>query len=162
MDYDVYIDAKKIELKKDKEIISLVYNTGDGTVAVKPKRLFPISKPFSHISFIDKGDNEIGVLKSFKELPKEIRDHVKKVLDHFYFIPHILEIVELTEEYGMGHWSVITDKGQREFDVRNRNTDIKVIQGNRILIKDADDNTYEIPDYDKLSPKSKSLIDGEI
>ncbi len=161
MDYNIYIDAKKIKLKKDEETVSLVYNNGNESVAVRPKRLFPISRPFSHISFIDENDNELGVLKSLKELPKETRDHVKKILDQFYFIPHILEIISLTEEYGMGHWSVVTDKGRREFDVRNRNTDIKVIQGNRILIKDADDNTYEIPDHDKLSPKSKTLLDGE-
>lgn len=57
---------------------------------------------------------------------------------------------------------MVTDRGDRIFDVQSRNTDIHLLDGGRILIRDADNNRYEIPDYRKLSKKSYNLLEGEI
>ena len=44
------------------------------------------------------------------------------------------------------------------FDIRNIYRDIKLLYDGRALIRDSDDNRYEIPDIKKLDAKSMSLL----
>ncbi len=163
MDKDIFIKAEEIILKNDPTGKASLYFIRDGEeMQVKPKRLFPLTSPLSYINFLDRSNRDVGILKSVKDLPHECREFLENFLDQYYFIPKILEIHSLTEDFGMGHWVVTTDRGEREFDVRNRNTDIKAIKGRRILIKDADENTYEITDYSRLPARSRALLEGEI
>ena len=52
--------------------------------------------------------------------------------------------------------------GNREFDIKNRQSDIKTVYGNRVLIRDANDNRYEIPDWEKLDIKSFKKISTDL
>jgi hypothetical protein len=163
MDMNIFIKPEDIVLKNDLTGKSSLYFIGNGEeIQVMPKRLFPLTNPAAYINFLDTDNRDLGILKNVKNLSHECREFLENFLDQYYFIPKILEIHSLTEEFGMGHWTVSTDRGEREFDVRNRNTDIKPIKGRRILIKDADENTYEITDYSMLPAKSRALLEGEI
>ncbi|MEG1743471.1 MAG: DUF1854 domain-containing protein, partial [Clostridia bacterium] len=55
-------------------------------------------------------------------------------------------------------WTVKTDRGVRSFDIKNRNRDIKILFDDRILVRDADDNRYEIPNMKSLSKESLSIL----
>ena len=92
----------------------------------------------------------------------ESRAAVEDALKEYYLIPKITKILEREEKYGVLKWTVETDRGLRSFDIRNRQTDIKTIYGNRVLIKDADDNRYEIPDWEKLDMKSFKKISTDL
>ena len=163
MDKNIFIKSEDVVLKNDLTGKDSLYFIRDGEeTQVKPKRLFPLTSPSSFINFLDTDNRDVGILKNVKDLSYDCREFLENFLDQYYFIPKILEIHSLTEEFGMGHWKVTTDRGEREFDVRNRNTDIKAIKGRRILIKDADENTYEITDYSQLPARSRVLLEGEI
>ena len=88
----------------------------------------------------------------------ESREAVEEALREYYLIPRIIRILDRDEKYGILKWTVETDRGIRSFDIRNRQSDIKTIYGNRVLIKDSDDNRYEIPDWEKLDIKSYKKI----
>ena len=45
---------------------------------------------------------------------------------------------------------------------RNRHNDIKILYDGRILVKDSDDNRYEIRDVEKLDKRSRMLLNNEI
>ena len=53
------------------------------------------------------------------------------------------------------------DRGPCEFQIR-LNTDIKVFYDNRVLIRDVNDNRYEIPDYTKLDKHSLHVLGTQI
>ena len=58
-------------------------------------------------------------------------------------------------------WETETDKGTRRFEVTSRR-DVKKIGKRRIIVKDADGNLYEIPDYAILDQKSIILLESVI
>ena len=44
------------------------------------------------------------------------------------------------------------------FEIRNHLTAIKPLYDGRVLIKDANDNRYEIPDIKKLDKRSRRML----
>jgi len=54
---------------------------------------------------------------------------------------------------------VETDHGPVSFRIRNRHSDIKQLYGtNRVIIRDSNDNRYEIPDLTTLDVHSQRLL----
>ena len=77
----------------------------------------------------------------------------------YYLIPKITRVVLCEEKFGSIKWEVETDRGPVKFRIRSRHSDIKKMHGsNRIIVRDTNDNRYEIPDYTVLDPHSKRLL----
>lgn len=158
-----FVKADSIALKPGPDKAIALYFMQDGeSTRITPKRLFPLTKPYAYIRLLDPDNRELGILKNTSLLPRQAREFIEHRLDQYYFIPRITDIHDIREKYGISHWVVTTDRGRREFDVRSRSTDIKVFNKKRILIKDADENTYEIPDEEQLPPHSRLFLQGEI
>ena len=66
--------------------------------------------------------------------------------------------MESDEKFGSLTWKVETDRGTVAFRIRNRHSDIKCLDGKRVLIRDTNDNRYEIPDYTTLDMHSRRLL----
>lgn len=163
MDEPLFIDGKQLLLKKDDRNRQTLYlrHDSDTEIAVTPRRLFPLSRPDEYIYFIDEDEKERGILRQLREAPRPVKEFISSWLEEYYFIPCITEIHTIEEEYGISHWMVTTNRGKRGFEIRNRSTDIIILDNRRILLKDVDDNTYEIPDYGELPQKSQMLLEGE-
>lgn len=158
-----FIDGQDIKIKGYREnSLQVDYNGGGKREGVKPRRLFTISNPYSYIQLVQESGAEIGILKDMDSLDAESQRVLKEALDKFYVIPQIVEIKDIYEEYGVSRWDVVTDRGNRVFDVQSRHTDIHLLDGGRILIRDADNNRYEIIDYRELSRESYKFLEGEI
>ncbi len=151
----------RIELKTG---ISLRITLRDGQVYddVEPRRMFPISNADMFILIVDKEDNELFIIKDLKQLDKESYKNISTALDRYYLIPKIREIKRIEEKFGSLKWWVKTDRGDYEFDIQHRHSDIKLLSSGRVLIRDANDNRYEIPNYRKLPRKSQYLISGDL
>ena len=126
------------------------------------KRLFPMTKPFSYIQIVDEANKEIGILKDTSSVDYKSQMYISEYLDEFYFIPKIQEIHDIQEEYRISRWDVTTDKGRCAFEVLSRTTDIHVLEEGKVIVRDADNNRYEIPDYRKLPRRSRRLLENEI
>ena len=61
----------------------------------------------------------------------------------------------------MPRWQVETDRGPRTFEIRSSRRDMRVLSAGRILIRDADGNLYEVPDYRQLDPQSRALVETQ-
>ena len=59
-------------------------------------------------------------------------------------------------------WTVETDHGIITFEIRNHNASVKPLYDGRVLIKDANDNRYEIPDIKKLDKRSQAMLDPKL
>jgi hypothetical protein len=56
----------------------------------------------------------------------------------------------------------MTDRGERTIRIKNRHSDIKTLYDGRILVRDANDNRYEIPDVSALDKHSQKLLSHEL
>ncbi len=132
----------------------------DGTVyePLEPRRLFPVNRADEYITLLDSENKEVGIIRTITDLDKDSRQVVRNSLDDFYLVPHITRIVSISEKYGTLHWCVDTDRGIKEFDIRNRNTDIRVYDDGRVRVRDSDDNRYIVEDFRNLDAHSKKLL----
>ena len=156
------LDAKNIKVYRNK-LDDLVVEMLDGSIyeKVKVMRAFPLSNPREFIILRDEEDNEIGLIERLKDLRSKSKKVLVDELQKSYFIPKITKIKDLDEKFGASQWEVETNKGTHTINVKNRE-DIKLLPSGRVLIKDADGNRYEIPDYRKLDSRSIALLETEM
>lgn len=149
-----------LKLERDAAGALKLIQDNNPPVDVKVSRLFPLTNPMQYIVLSDSDGDEICMLKDVVELDTESADALRAELDRIYFLPRIKHINSLRESMGILQWSVDTDKGPREFEVRSRD-DIRFLRHKRaqIIIKDMDGNRFEIWDAARMDPRSRGLMD---
>ncbi len=156
----LYVDRTSGSLRRsDLYLVTLI--TADGTVYknLEPKRLFPVTRPDSYITLLDEKEKEVALIRNMQELDEQSREALTDCFREYYMIPKITKVLACDDKFGIVHWTVETDRGQVHFRIRNRNSDIKHLWGsNRILVRDSDDNRYEIEDYTTLDTHSRYLL----
>jgi hypothetical protein len=156
----IYVDkyTGKIE-RTDVYHVRLTMRDGSVFEKLEPRRLFPISKSSMFITLLDANEREVGFIRDFEELDKDSQKALEECFAEYYMIPKITRVVESTEKFGSLKWTVETDHGLVSFRIRNRHSYIKQFYGtNRILIRDSNDNRYEIRDYTVLDSHSQRLL----
>ncbi len=154
-----YIDSDEVRITRGEAYtLNLEFFDGRKFEEVEARSLFPISGPKRYITLLDSDGKEIAVIRNLDTIMPESREAVEDALKEYYLIPRILKIIDRDEKFGVLKWTVETDRGIRTFDIRNRQSDIKTVYGNRVLVKDSNDNRYEIPDWEKLDIKSFKKI----
>jgi len=142
---------------------------------IVPKRPFPLSIP-EFIIFIqsqpsdqEKGsevqgkageepqNQEICMLKDYRELDEKSCLNLEHVLEKIYFIPRVLRVVRLETSGDEFEWEVLTDRGSRIFHTRSRRQVINM--GTRIVVIDTNDNIYNIDAIEKLDGRSRMLLE---
>ena len=136
----------------------------DGTVIedLEPRRLFPVNDTNNYISLLDADGHEHGIIRSLESLDKESRALLCEILEEYYIVPKITSVLEVYEKGSINRWTVLTDHGQCSFQIRARYVDIKLFPNGRILIRDTNDNRYEIPDVRKLDKHSMHELNSQI
>ena len=133
---------------------------GDRTYGrVRVKRAFPLTRDDRFIVVQDRDGKEIGSLSRLDALDPASRQAVEEELERAYFTPRIQRIAKVTTAYRVPRWEVETDRGPRAFEIYSSRRDIRVLDGGRVLVQDADGNRYEIPDYRRLDPASRALVE---
>jgi hypothetical protein len=120
--------------------------------------MFPITGLDKYIALMDSEGNEIAVIRNVDDLSPDSRKVVKNCLKEYYMMPRITQFIEMSERFKIWMWTAETDKGTCTFEIRNHLTAIKPLYDGRVLIKDANDNRYEIPDVNKLDKRSQQMI----
>lgn len=126
-------------------------------VCVQFRRLFPISRPARYVAMLDASGGGLGILRDPEKLDRESRKVVEAELDHHYFVPKVLRIESVTAKHGKSLWRVQTDRGSREFEVRDRREQVRAMD-RRVLIVDTMDCRYEIEDIEALDSGSQRLL----
>jgi len=134
---------------------------GEESVDVRALRAFPVSGKADYVSFLNKDDKEIALVARPGKLDRESRSALHNALDKMYYVPKISQVYKLTEKMGVTNWRVMTDCGFASFEVVDRQH-IRKLPNNRLLIKDADGNRFEIEDTLRLDDRSQVLIRSEI
>jgi len=156
------LNPKEIQICRDEHgKLRLIFENGEKITVKRVVRAFPLTMPWRYIILIDENGREIGLLRDIKELDEPSIRVLKEELEKAYFIPKIKKIRQIKEEFGVLIWDTETDKGPRRFEVTSRRN-VKKMGKRRIIIRDADGNLYDIPDYACLDQKSIILLESVI
>jgi hypothetical protein len=154
-----YIEGPEVRITAyDKIFVNVEFYEGEVLTELEPRRLFPISGLTKYVTLLDNEGKERAIIRDLNSLMPESRDAVLGCLKEYYMIPRIKRLIKRTEKFSIWMWTVETDRGIYTFEIRNSLTAIKILYDGRILILDANDNRYEIPDLYKLDKRSIRLI----
>jgi len=162
-DFSVNIlDPSKIRIRRDGSgRLRAILDDAEEFRVKRIVRAFPLTMPWRYIILIDENDREIGLIRNIGDLDENSMRILKDELERVYFIPKITKIYQIKEEFGVLIWETETDKGPRRFEVTSRRN-VKKMGKRRIIIRDADGNLYDIPDYANLDQKSLVLLESVI
>ena len=155
----IYIDRYTGKIKRT-DIYLVTLTLKDGTVIenLEPRRLFPVTNADMFITLLDHNEKEVAFVRDLEELDEASAEELRKCFKEYYRIPQIIKLLESDEKFGSLTWTAETDRGVVSFRIRNRHSDIKCMNGRRVLIRDTNDNRYEIPDYTVMDAHSKHLL----
>ena len=122
---------------------------------------FPFTAPneFLSVRTADDKMEELGIIENINDFDNKTVDIIKKQLEIRYFMPKITKVYSVKEEYGHTYWSVQTNKGKHKFTSPSGSSGSVIRKENRVIIKDSDQNRYEIPDITKLTAKEMKKLD---
>ena len=154
-----YIEGPEVKFtENDKIFVAAEFYSGEKFTELELHRMFPITGLTKYIALLDKEGNEIAVIRNIDDLLPESKKVVENCLTEYYMIPRITRFIKMSEKFKIWMWTAETDKGICTFEIRNHITAIKPLYDGRVLIKDANDNRYEIPNVNDLDKKSLSMI----
>ncbi len=125
---------------------------------VEARRLFPTSAPDSYITLLDDASNEMAIIRDLAVLSPDSRTAVREAFSEYYLIPRIQRVIKVESRPGNYQVFAETDRGMCTFKIQNRQQDIKVLPDYRVLLRDANDNRYVIPDCRTLDRKSRNYL----
>lgn len=158
-----YIEGPEVRLTQNDGIfVDAEFYTGETFKELELHRLFPVTGLRRYIALVDKNGDEVAVIRNIDELLPDSKKAVEDCLNEYYMIPRITRFIEMSEKFSIWIWTAETDRGICSFEIRNHLTAVKPLYDGRILIKDANDNRYEIPDVNKLDKKSLKMLSPKI
>jgi hypothetical protein len=160
----VYLDPHCIRFGYDGENLTFIDADGTFYPRVTLRRSFPLSANNTHILVrvpeveLDRG-TEIGIVQDVDELEQESREAVLRELRLHYFVPVIQRIPEIREEFGFLYWTVETDRGKKEFTMRDSIIgQVRQVSKGRWLIIDINQTRYEVHNFEALDTHSQELL----
>jgi hypothetical protein len=150
--------SKEVRIRRSSGGELVLERVGEEPRVVKPVRALPITEPNAWIGLLDDKGKPLHMVRSLKELDPDSRALLEAELERLYFLPKILRIDAISEEYGVLRLEVVTDKGPRSFEIRSREH-IRFLPDGRILLRDLDGNRYEIPSVDHLDARGRMLAE---
>lgn len=158
----IRLDAASLRLRIDAfEDLVLDDEAGQPRPAVA-LRCFPVTHRDKWIMLRDKEGEEIGLIDDIANLPAESRRALQTELERTHIMPRITRIYDILDRHGVPAWEVETDRGPRTVEIRSSRRDIRLLGAGRVLLRDADGNHFEIPNYHQLDPASRTRLEGEI
>jgi len=160
----VYLDPTQVQFRYSGENLTLTMADGSFFPRVTLRRCFPFSKRAMYVTVKipdtekDRG-KEIGIVNGAEQLDPVSLEALSNELKLHYFVPVIKKIYKIKEEYGFMYWTVLTDRGDKEFVMRdNVISTTRQISPTRWLLIDINQARYEINDDASLDAKSRMMM----
>ena len=159
----LYVNGDEVRFtRRDMCSVDAEFYDGKRIENLEPRRLFPVSGMTRYITLLDEDGKEQAIIRNIDTLMPESKKVIEACLREYYLIPKIKRLIDSTEKYGILKWTVETDRGMCSFEIRNRHSDIKMLYDGRVLVRDSNDNRYEIPDYRTLDKHSMVHLNAEL
>ncbi len=156
----IYVDkyTGKIE-RTDLYLVRLTMKDGRAYENLEPRMLFPYNHRTMYITLLDSDEKELAFVRDLEELDADSAQAIRECFKEYYMVPKITRVISCEDKYGTLKWRVDTDRGEITFNIKNRHSDIKHFYGTqRVIIRDSNDNRYEIEDLSKLDRHSNRIL----
>lgn len=155
-----YVDKYTARLERsDLYLVRLIKKDGTVIEDLEPRMLFPFTNHDMYITLLGKDEKEIAFVRKLDEIDEESQKALRECFKEYYMIPKISRLIDCVDKFGVLKWTVETDRGVINFTIKNRHSDIKRLYGtNRVIVRDSNDNRYEIPDVTSLDSHSNYLL----
>ena len=160
----IFLDPGTVRFSHDGH--NLTYTASDGTFfpRVTLRRSFPLSADNTYIVVRVPDEepdrsHELGVLEDIQTLEEESRKAAEYELRSFYLVPIIQQIRDIREEFGFLYWTVDTDRGPKDFIMRDSIIgQVRQVGSGRWLIIDINQTRYEVRNFIQLDEHSQYLL----
>ena len=143
-------------------LVRMEYYDGRVVEDLEPRRLFPVTGGDRYVALLDRDGIEQAIIRNVDTLIPESAAVIRDALREYYLIPKITAVYEIEEKHGTNRWTVETEYGKRTFQIHSPHTDIRILYDGRILVRDTNDNRYEIPDWKALDKHSRHVLNTQI
>lgn len=143
------------QLKDNFELLYM-QNTSDGEL-VSLKQCFPKTNPERFLSVLDKEGRELELIDSLSSLNEGDKVVIAKYLAFKNFRMRILKILSVEEEFGVRVFKVITDRGERSFQMTLQDWPYMNAEG-QVVFEDINSDVYIIDDYSSLDKCTKKYL----
>lgn len=159
-----YIDGPEVRIKQNGKIFLDIefYFTEEKYEELEAHRLFPKSGSTKCIALMTHDGEQIAIIRDIKALDSDSAAAVENSLREYYMIPKIKRFITMSDKFQIWMWTVETDHGIITFEIRDHIASVKPLYDGRVLIKDADDNRYEVPDIKKLDKRSRRMLEPKL
>jgi hypothetical protein len=120
----------------------------------------PLSRPGQHVSLLDGKGEEIVMLPELDGLEPGSRQVVEEELRRRYLTSQVRAVLSMRQEFGVTYWEVETDRGVRDFVVRDLQENCVWLSDTHLLLIDVDGSRFEIVDRGRLDERSHRLLDA--
>ena len=156
----VYIEFDNARFtRKDITLVDVELFDGRKFENLEPRRLFPRSGLEKYITLLNEEGIELAIIRDLNTLAPDERAIIEGCLEEYYLIPRVTQITNVREKFGVITLTTETDRGPAVIEIRNILHGLRMIHGNRVLIRDGNDNRYEIPDLTQLDKRSRQFIE---
>ena len=154
----MYVDGDGAKFtRKDITLVDAEFSDGSTMESLEPRRLFPVSDQKRYIALLDKAGVEQAVIRDLNSLPREQGEIIEACLEEYYLIPKINRILDTRDRFDGVTLYTETDRGPASIEIRTVSQSLKML-GSRVLIRDVNDNRYEIPDVSRLDRHSRLIL----
>jgi Domain of unknown function (DUF1854) len=141
-----------------KERLRLTLGEEKSYLTVKPVWSAPLSRPNAYLALLDGKGEEIAMIPDPSVLPPESAEAVRRELRQRDMTSLVTAVRHARQEYGATYWTVMTDRGEREFVTQNLQENALWFSDSHLLLLDVDGNRFEIPDINVLDTRSRAYI----
>ena len=160
----ILLDPCQVFFAHEGDNLTLTLSDGTFYPRVTLRRSFPLSSENTDIIVrIPEEDSErsyeLGMLANINELEDCSMEAVSRELRLHYVVPLVLTIYSIREEFGFLYWVVETDRGRKEFTMRDSIvSSTRQVSKGRWLLIDINQTRYEIHNFDTLDTQSQNLL----
>jgi len=119
----------------------------------------PVSGRGREVSVLGRDNREIAYLQDLSELDDQSLEVAQAELARRYLVPRITKVTRADANYGNRYWRVETDRGTRTFLMKDPAANMIRLTADRLILRDALGNRYEIESLASLDEASRAFIE---
>ena len=129
------VDPEAIRLFREPPwVLRLTIKDDRSYIKVRVVCAAPLSQPDRYICLLDEKNEVICTVEDPIDLDAVSQRMVKEELEQRYMTAVIKRVDSLRSEFGVSYWEVQTDRGAREFVIRNVSENAQWITDRRLLL----------------------------
>jgi hypothetical protein len=128
---------------------------------VVPVWAAPVSHPGRYLALLDGQGKEVVMIEDPSSLDPDQWKVLEDELKRRYLTATVSRIVRVRSEFGIGYWSVETDRGPRDFVIQSLQENANWLAPGRLLLTDVDGNRFDVH-VDRLDPESRAILERTV